>query len=40
MDRDSHVGRLDKALDEADASGWTVVEMKSDWETIFPEMPR
>jgi hypothetical protein len=35
-DRQSHVGRLDKALDEAKAAGWTVVDMKKDWKTIFP----
>jgi hypothetical protein len=35
-DRDSHIGRLDKALDEAEARGWTVVSMKDDWKTIFP----
>jgi phosphoglycolate phosphatase-like HAD superfamily hydrolase len=35
-DRQSHVGTLDKALDEALAKGWTVVSMKDDWKTIFP----
>jgi hypothetical protein len=35
-DRQSHIGRLDKALDEALAKGWTVVSMKDDWKTIFP----
>ncbi len=35
-DRTSHVGRLDKALDEAKARGWTVVDMKKDWKRIFP----
>jgi phosphoserine phosphatase len=35
-DRTSHVGRLDKALDEAAARGWTVVDMKKDWKVIFP----
>jgi hypothetical protein len=35
-DRTSHVGRLDKALDEANAKGWTVVDMKKDWKRIFP----
>jgi hypothetical protein len=35
-DRTSHIGRLDKALDEAQAKGWTVVDMKQDWKTIFP----
>ena len=34
-DRQSHVGKLDKALDEATAKGWTVVDMKKDWNTIF-----
>jgi phosphoglycolate phosphatase-like HAD superfamily hydrolase len=36
-DRNSHVGKLDKALDEAKSRGWTVVSMKDDWETIFPK---
>jgi phosphoglycolate phosphatase-like HAD superfamily hydrolase len=35
-DRDSHVGRLDKALDAAPAAGWTVVSMKDDWREVFP----
>ena len=35
-DRDSHVGRLDKALDAAPAAGWTVVSMRNDWREIFP----
>ena len=35
-DRDSHVGRLDKALDEAARRGWTVVNMSRDWERVFP----
>jgi len=34
-DRQSHIGRLDKALDEATARGWTVVNMKTDWKKIF-----
>ena len=37
-DRNSPTGRLDKALDEARAKGWTVVDMKKDWKTIFPEI--
>jgi len=36
-DRDSHVGRLDKALAEASERGWTVVDMARDWARIFPE---
>ena len=35
-DRGSHVGRLDKGLDEAQARGWTVVDMKTDWQRVFP----
>ena len=35
-DRQSSVGRLDKALDEAGRHGWTVVDMKQDWKRIFP----
>jgi hypothetical protein len=35
-DRDSHVGRLDKALDAANKNGWTVVDMKQDWKQIYP----
>ena len=35
-DRESHIGRLDKGLDEAAVSGWTVVDMKRDWKRIFP----
>jgi phosphoglycolate phosphatase-like HAD superfamily hydrolase len=36
-DRDSHIGRLDRGLDEAEKRGWIVVSMKEDWKTIFPE---
>lgn len=35
-DRQSKVGKLDKGLDAAAERGWTVVDMKSDWKTIFP----
>lgn len=35
-DRESPVGRLDTALDEAPARGWTVVSMKRDWKVIYP----
>jgi hypothetical protein len=35
-DRQSHIGHLDKALDEATAKGWSIVEMKNDWRIIFP----
>ncbi|MFC3880821.1 HAD family hydrolase [Algoriphagus namhaensis] len=36
-DRESPIGRLNKGLDEAAANGWTVVDMKSDWATIYPK---
>jgi len=36
-DRKSHIGKLDKGLDESKAKGWTVVSMKDDWKKIFPE---
>jgi phosphoserine phosphatase len=35
-DRNSSIGRLDKALDEAKVNGWTVVDMKEDWKVIYP----
>jgi phosphoglycolate phosphatase-like HAD superfamily hydrolase len=35
-DRKSHVGTLDKALDQAGAKGWIIVDMKKDWKTVFP----
>jgi phosphoglycolate phosphatase-like HAD superfamily hydrolase len=34
-DRTSHVGELDKALDEGRAKGWTIVDMKRDWRRVF-----
>ena len=34
-DRQSHVGRLDLALDEAPGRGWVVVSTKRDWARMF-----
>jgi len=34
-DRKSAIGRLDKGLEDASRYNWTVVDMKSDWITIF-----
>jgi phosphoglycolate phosphatase-like HAD superfamily hydrolase len=34
-DRQSSIGRLDKGLDEAQARGWTVVDMKKDWNKVW-----
>lgn len=36
-DRESSVGKLDRALDAAGASGWLVVSMKNDWNTVFAQ---
>jgi hypothetical protein len=33
------VGHLEKALEVAAADGWTVVDMKREWKTIFPVEP-
>jgi phosphoglycolate phosphatase-like HAD superfamily hydrolase len=35
-DRESHIGKLVKGLDEAAPRGWTIIDMKNDWKTIFP----
>jgi hypothetical protein len=34
-DRDSRVGRLSRALDEAPARGWIVVDMARDWSRVL-----
>jgi hypothetical protein len=36
-DRDSHIGKLDKGLDLGPARAWTIVSMKDDWRTIYPD---
>ena len=36
-DRESHVGRLARGLDEAATRGWIVASMKRDWKRIFPQ---
>lgn len=35
-DRESHVGRLDKGLEEAEEKGWTVIDMQKDWKVVYP----
>ncbi|WP_066963313.1 HAD family phosphatase [Microbulbifer sp. Q7] len=35
-DRDSPIGKLNKALDDASEKGWTLVDMKNDWKVVFP----
>jgi phosphoserine phosphatase len=39
-DKDSSIGHLAKALTEANAKGWTVVDMKRDWKVIYPSEKR
>jgi phosphoglycolate phosphatase-like HAD superfamily hydrolase len=34
-DRQSHIGKLDKALDAAPANHWIVVSIKKDWKKVF-----
>lgn len=36
-DRESHIGRLGKALDEAKEKGWIIVDMKNDWNKIYSD---
>ena len=35
-DRESHVGRLKRALDEAPQRGWAVASMQNDWKRVYP----
>jgi phosphoserine phosphatase len=35
-DRASHIGKLDKGLDQAIKDGWTIIDMKNDWKVIYP----
>ncbi|MXP63571.1 haloacid dehalogenase-like hydrolase [Roseomonas sp. M0104] len=35
-DRDSHTGRLAKAMEEAPRRGWQLVSMREDWSRVFP----
>jgi phosphoserine phosphatase len=39
-DRESHIGRLSRGLDEARRRGWTVVDMKRDWSRVYPAVAR
>jgi len=38
-DRQSHIGKLDKALDEGTKRDWTIVDMKRDWKKVFAFEP-
>jgi phosphoserine phosphatase len=39
-DRNSSVGRLARALDEAPARRWTVLSVRSDWKQVYPAAGR
>jgi len=36
-DRDSHIGKLDRAMDDATKQGWHLISMKDDWKQVFPD---
>lgn len=38
-DRDSHIGKLARGLDEGPGRGWTIVSMKNDWARVYPSLP-
>lgn len=35
-DRESHIGRLVRGLDEGPQRGWKIISMKNDWNLIYP----
>jgi phosphoserine phosphatase len=34
-DRGSHVGKLERGLDEAGARGWSLISVKDDWKAVY-----
>jgi len=34
-DRGSHIGKLERGLDEAGARGWSLISVKNDWNTVY-----
>jgi hypothetical protein len=36
-DRDSHIGQLQKGLEDAPTYGWLVADMASDWKVVYAE---
>ena len=34
-DRDSHIGKLVRGLDEGPDRGWVIVDMKQDWSRVY-----
>ena len=39
-DRDSHIGKLRRGLDEGPGRGWSIVSMKNDWKAVYPDPKR
>ena len=39
-DRGSHIGKLERGLDEGPRRGWTIISMKDDWKTLYPAAQR
>jgi len=35
-DRDSHIGKLRRGLDEGPQRGWLILSMKDDWKAVYP----
>ena len=38
-DRGSHIGKLERGLDEAAARGWILADIKQDWSRVYPFEP-
>ena len=36
-DRESHIGQLNRGLDEGPERGWVIIDMKADWRQVFPD---
>ena len=39
-DRDSHIGKLRRGLDEGPKRGWLILSMKDDWKAVYPAPAR
>ena len=39
-DRESHIGKLDAALDIAEENDLIVIDMKNDWNQIYPPVAK
>jgi hypothetical protein len=35
-DRKSHIGKLDRGLDEAAGRNWILIDMEKEWKQIYP----